>query len=131
MVVSRCWLCETEGESVDYLLLLHCAAARGLWNAFFAWFGLCWVLPRFVKELFVSWWTGGRMKSALLFERWSLIVLCGVFGGSEIIDVLRTRRGLEKSSSISFLLLFTWTIGWLASRVISFVDFLSFFSISP
>jgi hypothetical protein len=30
-----------------------------------------------------------------------------------------------------FFTLFTWTTGWLASRVISFSDFLSFFSPSP
>jgi hypothetical protein len=41
-----------------------------------------------------------------LFGRWFLIVFCGVFGGSKIIDVLRIRQGLEMSSSISFLLLF-------------------------
>jgi hypothetical protein len=40
VVVNRCWLCEIEKESVDHLLL-HCAATRDLWNAFFAQFGLC------------------------------------------------------------------------------------------
>jgi hypothetical protein len=54
VVVNRCWLCETDGESVDHLLI-HCAAARDLWNAFFARFGLCWVMPRSVKELLASW----------------------------------------------------------------------------
>jgi hypothetical protein len=39
-----------ERESVDHLLL-HCAVARGLWYAFFARFGLCWVMPRSIKEL--------------------------------------------------------------------------------
>jgi hypothetical protein len=29
VVVNRCWLCETDGESVDHLLL-HCAATRDL-----------------------------------------------------------------------------------------------------
>ena len=53
VVMNRCWLCETKGESVDHLLL-HCAAASGLWNAFFASFGLCWVMPCSVKELFAS-----------------------------------------------------------------------------
>jgi hypothetical protein len=50
---------------------------------------------------------GGRrvVREARLFGKWFLIVFCGAFGGSEIIDVLRTRRGLKRSSSISFLLL--------------------------
>jgi hypothetical protein len=54
-----------------------------------------------------------------------------VYLESEIIDVSRTRQGLERSSSISFLLLYSWTTGWLAPQAISFVDFLSFFSLSP
>jgi hypothetical protein len=54
VVVNRCWLYEMEGESVNHLLL-HCAAVSGLWNAFFARFGLCWVMLRSVKELFASW----------------------------------------------------------------------------
>jgi hypothetical protein len=56
VVVNKCWPCETEGELVDHLLL-HCVAASGLWNAFFARFGLCWVMPRSVKELYACWWT--------------------------------------------------------------------------
>jgi uncharacterized membrane protein len=50
VVVNRCWLCESDGESVDHHLL-HCVAASSLWTAFFAWFGLCWVMPRSVSEL--------------------------------------------------------------------------------
>jgi hypothetical protein len=58
-------LCETEGESVDHLLL-HCVAASALWNAFFARFNFCWVMSRSVKELFVSWLSGGRTRSAVV-----------------------------------------------------------------
>jgi hypothetical protein len=72
VVVNRCWLCETEGESVDHLLL-HCSATSGLWNAFFAWFGLCWVMPRSVKELFASWWTEGHSRSAIV---WKMVPHC-------------------------------------------------------
>jgi hypothetical protein len=53
VVVNRCWLCESDGESVDHLLL-HYGAARALWNAFFDRFGLCWVMPCSVKELLAS-----------------------------------------------------------------------------
>jgi hypothetical protein len=40
VMVNRCWLCESDGESVDHILL-HCGAARALWNDFFIRFGLC------------------------------------------------------------------------------------------
>jgi hypothetical protein len=38
IVINRCWLCESDGESVDHLLL-HCEMA---------------------KELYACWWSGGR-----------------------------------------------------------------------
>jgi hypothetical protein len=51
---------------------------------------------------------GGRRvdREARLFGKWSRIVFCGAFGRSRTIDASRTRRGLERSSSIFFLLLF-------------------------
>jgi hypothetical protein len=67
VVVNRCWLCESDGESVDHLLL-HCGATRALWNAFFTRFDLCWVMPSIVKELNTSWWTGGRSRSVVVWK---------------------------------------------------------------
>jgi hypothetical protein len=40
VVVNRCWLCKSDGELVDHILL-HYGAARALWNDFFIRFGLC------------------------------------------------------------------------------------------
>jgi hypothetical protein len=128
VVVNRCWLCVMEGELVDHIL--HCVAASGLWNAFFARFGLCWVMPRSVKELFASWWTGGRSRSVVV---WKMVSHCIMW----CIWRERNNRCFEDSSRsrvelLHFFLftLYTWAIGWLAPRVISFVDFLSFFSFS-
>jgi hypothetical protein len=52
---------------------------------------------------------GGRVvvQRALLREKWFLSVLCGVFEGSEMINVLRTLQGLARSSSIFFFLPFS------------------------
>jgi hypothetical protein len=129
VVVNRCWLCESDVESVDHLLL-HCAVARDLWITFFARFGLCWVMPRSVKELLASWWTAGRTRSAVV---WKMVPHCILWciwrerNNRCFEGVSRTREEL-----IHFFLvtLYSWTTGWLAPRVISFVDFLSFFSIS-
>ena len=105
VVVNRCWLCESDEESVDHLLL-HCGVARALWNAFFARFGLYWVMLYSIKELFASWWSNGRTRSAVVWKMVPL-VLCGVFGGSKMIDVLMTLRGLARSSFIFFFLPFS------------------------
>jgi hypothetical protein len=130
VVVNRYWLCEMEEESVDHLLL-HCATASGLWNAFFARFGLCWVMPHSVKELFASWWTGGLSRSVVV---WKMVPHCIMW----CIWRERNNRCFEDSSRsreelFHFFLftLYTWTTRWLAPRIISFVDFLSLFSISP
>jgi hypothetical protein len=52
---------------------------------------------------------GGRLvvQGVMLFEKWFLFELCGAFGGNAKIDVLRTPRGLVRSSSIFFCLLFS------------------------
>jgi hypothetical protein len=126
VVVNRCWLCESDEESVDHLLL-HCGAARALWNAFFDRFGLCWVMPCSVNELLASWWSSGRSRSAVI---WKMVPHCIMW----CIWSERNNRCFEDSSrSIEELLhfflftLFSWTAGWLAARVISVSDFLSLF----
>jgi hypothetical protein len=130
VVVNRCWLCETEGESVDHLLL-HCAAARDLWNAFFARFGLCWVMPRSVKELLASWWTAGCMRSTVV---WKMVPHCILWciwrerNNKCSEDSPRTR---EEFLLFFLVTLFSWTTGWLAPQAINFVGFLCLFSFSP
>jgi hypothetical protein len=78
VVVNRCWLCETEGESVDHLLL-HCVAASCgmLFLHSLICAGLCLVLSKSYLQV------GGRVakRGVQLCEKWSLIALCGVFGG--------------------------------------------------
>jgi hypothetical protein len=129
VMVKTGWLCESDGKSVDHLLL-HCGAARALWNAFFARFGLCWVMPCSVKELFASWWLSGRTRSVVV---WKMVSLCIMW----CIWREQNDRCFEDSSRSSeellhfFLFTLFITASWLAPRVISFADFLSFFSSSP
>jgi hypothetical protein len=77
-VVNRYWLCEAEWELVDHLLL-HCAAVSGLWNDFFTWFGLCWVMLCSVKELFASWWTGGHSRSVVVWKMVPHCIMCCIW----------------------------------------------------
>jgi hypothetical protein len=65
--------------------------------------GLCLVRSR------SYWLAGGRAVApeVLLCGRWSLFVLCGVFGVSETLDVSRTSRGPLRNLSTFFFLLFS------------------------
>jgi len=36
-------------------LLLHCDVAYAIWIAFFSCFGLSWVMPRYVVDLYACW----------------------------------------------------------------------------
>jgi hypothetical protein len=55
------------------------------------------------------WLAGGRVVApgVLSFGKWSLSVLCGVFGANETLDVSRTPRGLLRISFTFFCLLFS------------------------
>jgi hypothetical protein len=130
VVVNRCWLCESDGESVDHLLL-HCGAARTLWNSFFTRFGLCWVMPSTIKDLYASWWTGGRVRSAVVWKMVPLCIMWCVWRERNDRCFEDKSRTQEELIYLFYFTLFTWTTGWLAPRVISYSDFLSFFSSPP
>ena len=91
VVINRCCMCESEGESIDHLFL-HCGVARILWNALFTRFGLCWVMPGSIKELYATWWAGGKSRSAVM---WKMIPLCLMLciWNEEMLDVSRTHLG--------------------------------------
>jgi hypothetical protein len=56
-------MCKRNGKSVNNLLL-HCEVASALWNVFFSKFGLSWIMPRRVVDLYACWWTTGSTRSA-------------------------------------------------------------------
>ena len=53
-LTNRCFLCLSEVETVDHLLL-HCAKTRVLWNLLFFLFGVAWILSCSLKETFLGW----------------------------------------------------------------------------
>jgi hypothetical protein len=54
-------------------LLLHCDVASALSNNIFTHFGMSWVIPRRVIDLFACWWKFGRPKSAAI---WNMVPIC-------------------------------------------------------
>jgi hypothetical protein len=47
---------------VDHLLF-HCEVASALWSAIFSHFGMSWVMPRWVFDLFACWRSSRRRSS--------------------------------------------------------------------
>jgi hypothetical protein len=54
IVVDWCCMRKKIGESFDHLLLYY-EIASALWNSIFSLFGLDWVMPRRVVDLFTYW----------------------------------------------------------------------------
>jgi hypothetical protein len=51
ILVDRCCMSKRNGESVDHFLL-HCDVAYALWSTLLTRFGLSWVMPRRVFDVF-------------------------------------------------------------------------------
>jgi hypothetical protein len=68
ILASWCCMCKADGESVDHLLL-YCPYAKKLWDMIFALFGIHWVMPKQVIEVF-SCWQGslGRHQNLVIWK---------------------------------------------------------------
>jgi len=61
-------MCKRNGKSVNNLLL-HCEVASALWNVFFSKFGLSWIMPRRVVDLYARLlWCLWRERNDKSFE---------------------------------------------------------------
>ena len=72
-MANRCFLCLSEVETVDHLLL-HCVKTRVLWNLIFSLFGVAWVLSCSVKETLLRW--HGAIVGKTRKKAWQLAPLC-------------------------------------------------------
>jgi hypothetical protein len=124
VVINRCGMCKRDEETIDHLLF-HCECAQGLWNAFFNRFGLAWSMPSGVVNILQCWWSGGRLRSAVV---WKMVPHCIMW----CLWSERNRRYFNDSESsreellhFFFTTLFTWAAAWLVLRVITYSDFLS------
>ena len=70
---NRCFLCLSEAETVDHLLL-HCVKMRALWNLLFSLFGVAWVLSGTVKETLIGW--HGAFVGKIRKKAWQMTPLC-------------------------------------------------------
>jgi hypothetical protein len=130
IVVNRCWLCESDGESVDHLLI-HCRVTYALWNVIFSRLGLSWVMPSSVKELMACWCSGGRTRNAVVWKMIPLCLMWCIWRERNARCFEDSARSFEEIVHYVLCTLYTWTAGWLDPLVVSFPDFLSRLSSSP
>ncbi len=71
-LVGWCSMCRCDGETISHLLL-HCEVAYGSWTFVFWTFGILWVLPGCVLDLFFGWhnWLGKNQSKI-----WNLVPSC-------------------------------------------------------
>jgi hypothetical protein len=85
----------------------------------FSRFGLHWVMPGRVKDLYASW-TGGQSWSAVVWKMIPLCLMWCLWSERNARCFEDSTRTLEELIHFFFFTLFTWTATWLASLVISF-----------
>ena len=68
ILASWCCMCKADGESMDHLLL-HCPYAKELWDMIFVLFGIHWVMPKQVIEVFCCWQGSmGRHQNLVIWK---------------------------------------------------------------
>ena len=72
-MANRCFLCLSEVETVDHLLL-HYVKTGVLWNLVFSLFGVAWVLSCSVKETLLGW--HGAFVGKTRKKAWQMTPLC-------------------------------------------------------
>ncbi len=123
IIVSWCCLCKMDGESVDHLLL-HCAYAKELWDLVFAMFGIAWMMPATVRDLFDCWL--GKMGKYPIHTIWRAVPHCLMWCLWRERN-LRTFEGCEQHVAELKLLFLRTLFEWMAStRLFGFSSFLEF-----
>jgi len=128
ILVDRFCMGKRNGESVDHLLL-HCDVAYALWSALFIHFGLSWVMPRRLFDLFACWWMSGRPRSAAI---WKMVPICLLWCVWKEINnrcFEDLERSLEDILLLFFHTLYLWTVAFVTLLSLSFGDFFARFSL--
>ena len=111
IIQNWCCLCQRDGESVDHLFL-HCSMASDMWAMVFGMFGVQWVMPKSIMDLFSCWMGWFRRHDSVLV--WKMIPHCLIWclwrerNARHFED---SERHLHKLKSLFFHTLFDWVLG--------------------
>ena len=116
-------MCRRDGKTINHLLI-HCDKAVGLWSFVLRKFGIAWVLPGCVLDLFSGWYNGlGKVYSKI----WNMVPLCLLW----TLWHERNSRTFENSECTDSQLqelfsntLYDWAIAWGYSSCDSIISFL-------
>ena len=72
-MVNRCNLCKESEESTNHSLI-HCGKIRELWTLLLSSFGVVWVLPESMRNLFLEWKIKGLGKKRSVV--WKMAPIC-------------------------------------------------------
>uniref|UniRef100_A0A2N9H161 Reverse transcriptase zinc-binding domain-containing protein n=1 Tax=Fagus sylvatica TaxID=28930 RepID=A0A2N9H161_FAGSY len=106
-----CCLCKSNGESVDHLFI-HCPMATDMWWMVFGMFGVQWVMPRTIMDLFSCW--SGQLRSHDTVLVWKMISHCLIWclwherSARHFED---SERHIHELKLFFFHTLFDWVLG--------------------
>jgi hypothetical protein len=117
-----CCLCKNNGESVDHLFL-HCPLATDLWWMVFSMFGVQWVMPRTIMDLF-SCWMGlpGRHDTVLIWKMIPHCLIWCLWHERNARHFLDSERHIHELKLFFFHSLFDWVLGSGVSSIHSILE---------
>jgi hypothetical protein len=126
ILVDWCCLCRESGESPDHILL-HCKVARELWDLVFVLFGVQWVMPGTILDLFSSW--QGPCSSRRTTMVWRVVPNCVfwcVWRERNARHFEDSETSIPELKSRFFQLLFEWVKGLGIFSISSLVELLDY-----
>ena len=120
---NRCFLCHSEVETMDYLLL-HYVKTWALWNLLFSIFGVAWVLSGLVKETLLEW--HGAFVGKTHKKAWQMTLLCifwSVLKERNLLAFGNEELSLQKVKYSFICNLWSWVRVFIVLSPSSFVSF--------
>jgi hypothetical protein len=109
---------------------LRCGLRSVEYCALFTRFGLSWVMPRRVFDLFGCWWTSGRPRSAAIWKMVPTCLLRCVWKERNNRCFEDLKRTLDDILVLFFHTLYLSMVAFVSPLLLSFDDFLVRFSLS-
>jgi hypothetical protein len=85
------------------------------WSTLFTCFGLSWIIPRSVVELFACWWTFGRPRSVVILKMVTICLFWCLWKEINNRCFEDLERFLEDILTLFFHTLYLWIVAFVFS----------------